>query len=53
MKSLGKNKLDISRLTKAGIKIDSITNQFKYGQIQSRNYIKQYLNNNDKKKREY
>ena len=48
---LRKNKLDISRLTKAGIKIDSITNQFKHGQIQSKNYIKQYLNNNDKKKR--
>ena len=39
---LKKNKLDISRLKKAGLKIQTISDQFKNGQTQSKKYIKQY-----------
>jgi len=48
---LKKNKLDISRLKKAGLKIQTISDQFKNGQTQSKKYIKQYINKFDKRKK--
>lgn len=47
---LTKNKLNITRLKKAGLKIPSKNEEFKNGLMQSKNYLKHFINKNDKKK---
>ena len=48
-KNLKLNKLDVSRLKKAGIKVPSVKEDFKNGMAQSKNYLKKYINRGDKK----
>lgn len=48
-KNLELNKLDISRLTKAGISAPSVKEDFKNGIVQSTNYLRKHINKSDKK----
>ena len=50
-KKLVLNKLNISRLKKAGLQIPSYNEDFNNGLTQSKNYIKKYIKKNDKKKK--
>ena len=50
-KNLEKNKLDLSRLKKAGIKVPSIQENFERTMYQSQFYAKKYLKLEDKNKR--
>ena len=47
-KNLVDNKLDVSRLHKAGISIPRISEEYKNGLRQSEEYIKRYINKSDK-----
>jgi len=49
-KSLEQNKLDISRLKKAGLKIPKLVEDFKNGILQSKIYINNHMDKKDKKK---
>ena len=47
-KNLVNNKLDVSRLYKAGISIPGISEEYKNGLRQSEDYIRRYINKSDK-----
>lgn len=47
-KKLSSNKLNISRLKKAGLKIPTLNEDFKNGTFQSRIYLQKYLKKNEK-----
>jgi hypothetical protein len=49
-KNLEDNKLEISRLKKAGLKIPSLKENFKSSIAQSKSYVNNYLKKSDKKK---
>lgn len=49
-KNLERNKLDVSRLKKVGMKIPRFKEDFQNGVLQSKIYIKKYLDKRDKKK---
>ena len=49
-KKLFSNKLNISRLKQAGLKIPTLNEDFKNGTFQSKIYMKKYLKKNEKKK---
>ena len=48
-KKLFSNKLNISRLKQAGLKIPTLNEDFKNGTFQSKIYMKKYLKKNEKK----
>lgn len=50
IKNLSSNKLNISRLKKAGLNIPKINIEFKNGIEQSKNYLEQYIKKKDLKK---
>ena len=50
-KNLERNKLDVSRLKKAGLKIPSIKENFNRTLSQSKSYLKTYIKNEDKNKK--
>ena len=47
-KKLSSNKLNISRLKKAGLKVPTLNEDFKNGTFQSRIYLQKYLKKNEK-----
>ena len=48
-KNLKRNKLDVSRLEKAGMKIPEFKEDFENGVLQSKIYVKKYIDKKDKK----